>query len=249
MKKWLFQARIEILRNVRNRRFFFFSVLLPIGFYFLYVHLIGANKQVGGVAWAKYYMISMATFGVVGAGLNGLSSRIAYERTQGWLRLIQTTPQRASYYMTTKIVGNLMVNVAEVLLLFLAGALVEHVRMPITEWILAGLWISFGGLAFIVLGILIGQLAGMDAAQIVASALYFILSITGGLWFPISLMGSFMQRLASWMPTYHLAHMAWALVGNQKPVANDFYVLFAYLVGFGLIAWWVSNRRPEARVS
>lgn len=249
MKSWSMQAKIEILRNVRNRRFFFFSVLLPIGFYFLYVHLIGANQSVGGASWSTYYMMSMATFGVVGAGLNGMSSRIAFERTQGWLRLVQTTPQSAISYITTKIVANLMINMAEVILLFLAGGLFEHVRLSVSVWILSGLWIAFGGLTFIVLGLLIGQVAGMDAAQIVASALYFLLSITGGLWFPVTMMPSLMKHIANWMPTYHLAHVAWSLVGGQSPSFADFTVLLGYLVAFGLLAVWVTNRRPEARVA
>lgn len=220
-----------------------------MGFYFLYVNLIGANTMVGGVMWKNYYLISMATFSVVGAGLNGLSSRIAFERTQGWTRLMQTTPQRSINYVTGKIIGNLMVNVAEVVLLFLAGAIFEHVRMPLANWFMAGAWIAFGGLAFIILGILVGQLAGVDAAQIIASALYFILSITGGLWFPIDSMGSFMKHLAEWMPTYHLAHVSWLLVGGKHPTWTDFVVLLAYLVGFGVIAIWTTSRRSDVRAA
>lgn len=249
MNGWIQQCKCEILRNVRNRRFFFFSLLLPIGFYFLYVNLIGKNTQVDGASWATYYMMSMATFSVVGAGLNGLSSRIAFERTQGWLRLVQTTPLHPFHYVTTKIVANLLINVTEVVVLFVVGGIVEHVSLGFWQWIFSGLWIAFGGLAFIVLGILIGQLAGMDAAQIVASALYFILSITGGLWFPVAMMPSLMQHIADWMPTYHLAHVAWQLVAAKSPSFADFAVLLGYLVLFTLLALWVTGRRSEARVS
>ncbi|WAH36521.1 ABC transporter permease [Alicyclobacillus dauci] len=249
MSRWLEQCKYEILRNVRNRRFFFFSLLLPIGFYFLYVNLIGRDTQVNGASWATYYMMSMATFSVVGAGLNGLSSRIAFERTQGWLRLVQTTPLSSTNYVTTKIVANLVINVTEVLVLFLAGGLFEHVHLSASEWIFSGLWIAFGGLTFIVLGILIGQLAGMDAAQIVASAVYFLVSITGGLWFPVTMMPSLLKNIANWMPTYHLAHVAWQLVGGGSPSASDFSILLGYLVAFSLIAIWVTGRRGEARVA
>lgn len=176
-----------------------------------------------------------------------MSSRIAFERTQGWVRLMQTTPQPPINYVTAKIIANLLVNVTEVVILFLAAAIVEHVRMPLANWIMAGAWIAFGGLTFIVLGMLIGQLAGIDAAQIVASALYFLLSITGGLWFPVQMMGSFMSHLAQWTPTYHLARVSWSLVAGQAPSWDDFLVLAAYFVAFGLVALWATGRRRDTR--
>lgn len=249
LRSWLQQSKVEILRNVRNRRFFVFSLLLPVGFYLLYVHLLGAHKQIGGTTWATYYMMSMATFSVVGAGLNGLSSRIAFERTQGWLRLVQTTPLSSIHYVTTKIVANLLMNMAEVVVLFLVGGAVEHVQLTVAQWILSGLWIAFGGLAFIVLGILIGQIAGMDASQVIASAAYFILSITGGLWFPLNSLPPLMQHVATYMPTYHLAHVAWQLVSGKSPSFADFAVLLCYFVVFTALALWVTARRRDVRTA
>ncbi|MFB5191656.1 ABC transporter permease [Alicyclobacillus fastidiosus] len=249
LNSWLQQSKIEILRNTRNRRFFFFSLFLPVGFYLLYVNLLGGQMKLEGTTWATYYMMSMATFSVVGAGLNGLSARIAFERTQGWLRLVQTTPLRPIHYITTKIVANLLINMSEVIVLFIVGGVIEHVHLTPLQWILSGVWIAFGGLAFIVLGILIGQLAGLDASQIIASAVYFILSILGGLWFPVSTMPSLMKHVAELMPTYHLAHVAWQLVSGKSPSLTDFAVLSGYFIVFVGIALWVTARRTDVRVA
>ncbi|KRW91038.1 ABC transporter [Alicyclobacillus tengchongensis] len=249
MKAWLLQCKFEVLRNLRNRRFFFVSILLPVGFYFLYVHLIGKSIVIDGVAWPKYYMVSMATFGVVGTGLNGLSSRVAYERTQGWVKLMQTTPQRASNYITTKIAANLLLNILEAAILFVAGAAFEHVTMSLAAWILVAITTILGGLVFIALGILVGHLAGTDASQIVASILYFLMSITGGLWMPVSTMPPVMRHIANFMPTYHLAHIAWSVMGNQGVSITDVSVLFLYLVVFTGLAVYLANRRSDVRVA
>ncbi|GMA57938.1 ABC-2 type transport system permease protein [Alicyclobacillus sacchari] len=249
MKAWLLQCKFEMLRNLRNRRFFFFSILLPVGFYFLYVHLVGKAVVIDGVNWPTYYMISMATFGVVGTGLNGLSSRVAYERTQGWVKLMQTTPQRASNYITTKIAANVLLNICEVAILFVAGAAVEHVTMGVGEWMLAAITTILGGLVFIALGILVGHLAGSDASQIVASILYFLMSITGGLWMPVSTMPSVMRHIANFMPTYHLAHIAWNVLAGKGIAVTDIWVLLVYLVVFTGLAVYLANRRSDARVA
>jgi ABC-2 type transport system permease protein len=244
---WLTQCKYEILRNLRNRRFAFFSVLLPVGFYFLFVNLDGPNMRINGTNWASYYMISMATFSVVGGGLNGMASKIAFERTQGWLRLVQTTPLRPFNYVTTKIVASLLMNLIQVFILFALASIFEPVHLTVGIWIISALFIAVGGLVFIVLGMLIGQLIGMDAANIVASAVYFALSIFGGLWFPVTILPAFLKHVAEGIPTYHLAHLAWQLAGSHLPTVGDVAILVGYFALFSLLAIWVTGTRTESR--
>ncbi|AEJ42579.1 ABC transporter permease [Alicyclobacillus acidocaldarius] len=247
MNSWLLEWRIEVLRNVRNRRFFIFTLLFPVGFYLLYVNLYGRHAQVGGIEWSKYFLISMSVFGVVGTGLNGNAVRVAIERTQGWTSWMLTTPRPAAQAVTTKIAANVVVNAIAIAIMFLVGAFVEHVRMPAGEWLGCGAATVFGALVFTALGILIGHIGGREAAQILASIVYFLISIAGGLWIPIQVLPPFFQHLALWMPIYRLADIAWSLIGQRTVQWSDVAVLLAYLIGFVLLAAWVSTRPREVR--
>jgi ABC-2 type transport system permease protein len=77
-------VRMEILRTFRNRRFFIFSLVFPLVFFYL---IAGANQSgtLGGISFAAYYLAGMTSFGTMAAMLaNG--GRIAGERSVGWNR-------------------------------------------------------------------------------------------------------------------------------------------------------------------
>ncbi|SIT03619.1 ABC transporter permease [Alicyclobacillus vulcanalis] len=247
MNAWLLEWRIEVLRNVRNRRYFIFTLLFPVGFYLLYVHLYGRDTHMGGMDWAEYFLISMSVFGVVGTGLNGNAVRVAIERTQGWASWMLTTPRPSLQAVTTKIAANVVVNAIAVGIMFCVGAFVEHVHMSIGQWLTCGLATTFGALVFTALGMLVGHVGGREAAQILASIVYFLISIAGGLWIPIQVLPPFFHHLALFMPTYRLADIAWSVVGLRTVHWADIAVLFAYFVVFVGLSAWLSTRPREVR--
>ena len=79
--------RYELLRIMRNRRFFIFAIGFPLGLYFL---IAGPNRNVDdflgtGLSAPLYYMVSLAAFGTMSAMLS-TGTRIAAERDNGWNR-------------------------------------------------------------------------------------------------------------------------------------------------------------------
>lgn len=242
------QCRWELLRQVRNRRFLFFTVALPLFFYFIYVRLIGANTTIQGTSahWNAYYMMSMATFAIVGASLNGLSGRVAFERTQGWLKLVQTTPLPTPTYALGKVVAQLMIGVLLIVVMYIAGGVFENVQMSTTHWITTGIWMVIGSLPFVALGIVVGLVAGIEAAQVIGSGLYFLLSILGGLWWPVAMMPTWLRHISEWTPTYRMADVGWHLIGGQAPPVSDYLVTAAYFVIFlGFVQWLMRWRDAD----
>ncbi|WDL95753.1 ABC transporter permease [Alicyclobacillus sp. ALC3] len=239
------QVKWEIIRQFRNRRFFIFTILIPLFYYFLFVKIDGGNMKVAGSAWKVYFMMSMATFSSIGAALNGLASRIAFERTQGWMTLIRTTPLRPVYYVVGKVGAQLLVSAVMVIVLFAAGALGEGVRLTTAQWVTSWLWLTIGTMPFIALGISIGLIAGMEASGMAATGIYLIFSILGGLWFPTAIMPKLLQHIATWTPTYRIANIAWRIGAHSAPRLSDIAVLAGYLVVFGALAQWAYRNRRE----
>lgn len=246
MATWIAQSRWELRRMVRNRRFFFFTLLIPLFYYFLFVKVDGGAMKVNNTTWNAYFMMSMAAFSVIGTAVNGLSGRIAFERTQGWLRLMQTTPLPARTYIGSKVLAQIITAGLSALVLFLAGTIFEHVRLDAWEWIICLLWLAIGAIPFIVLGALIGLVAGAEASNMIASAVYLILAVVGGLWWPVQAMPSWLQDIAKATPTYNFADITWRVIGRQVPPLQDWFILLAWLVVFTAVVLWILRRNRDA---
>ena len=85
MKALWMQCKIEILRTFRNKLFIFFSLLMPVMFYYIFTNVIQVPQN--GDAWKAHYLISMATFSIVGTALFSFGVRISQEKGQGWTHL------------------------------------------------------------------------------------------------------------------------------------------------------------------
>ena len=85
--------RFELLRTVRNRRFFILSLGFPVVLYFVIAAPNRGEDNFGGSGLSAplYYMVGLAAFGTMNAMLVG-RRRIATERTAGWNRQLRLTP-------------------------------------------------------------------------------------------------------------------------------------------------------------
>lgn len=112
--------KLEILRTLRNKRYVFFTVLYPSLMYFFFIN---ANHSMpGGVSAKSYFMVSMATFGAVGAVLTGSAQRISLERKSGWTRQLRLTALPGRAYATAKICASAVTTLPSILVLFALGA-------------------------------------------------------------------------------------------------------------------------------
>ncbi|WP_123040740.1 ABC transporter permease [Cohnella candidum] len=237
------QCKAELMRTIRNRRFVFFSVIMPVAFFFIFSSTVGDDVQIGNVSWPAYYLMSMTVYGVVGASLTSFAQRISKERSQGWIRLLRITPLPSWSYVVSKIAAQGLINFFIILLVFIVGGFGKGIHLPASTWIESGLWIWIGGFAFMALGSLIGSMRNPDAVQVLAMIVYMSLSIIGGLWFPSSSMSSTMQTIAKFTPTYRLGQGAWNLVGGGTIDWAGVGILVAYVIVFMAVSSYIMKRQ------
>ncbi|SDT56519.1 ABC-2 type transport system permease protein [Paenibacillaceae bacterium GAS479] len=237
------QCKAELVRTIRNKRFVFFSVVMPVAFFFLFTSTMDSGAKINGTDWATYYLMSMTVYGVVGAGLTSFAQRISKERSQGWIRMLKITPLPSGSYILSKVVAQGLINLAIVLLMFIIGGFGKGVHLSSTVWIESGLWIWIGGFSFMALGTLLGSIKNADAVQVLALMVYMGLSILGGLWFPSASMSSTMQTIAEFTPTYQLGHGAWNLVGGTAIDWNGALILAAYVIVFMLLSTYIMKKQ------
>jgi ABC-2 type transport system permease protein len=237
------QCKAELLRTIRNKRFVFFSVIMPVALFFVFTSTMDQKMVINGADWASYYLMSMTVYGVVGAGLTSFAQRISKERSQGWIRLLKITPLPSGSYILSKVAAQGLINLAIVLLVFIIGGLGKGIHLSAAIWIESGLWIWIGGFSFMALGALLGSIKNADAVQVLALMIYMGLSILGGLWFPTASMSSTMQTIAKFTPTYRLGQGAWNVVGGGVIDWNGALILAAYVIVFMLLSTYIMKRQ------
>lgn len=171
------QCKAEMLRIIRNPYYVFWSLLMPIMFYFIFTRVVNTGND--DPTWRAHYLMSMATFSVMGSAIMTLGIRLVQERTQGWTTFIRITPLPGSVYFFGKMFGQTMMHLFSVICIFAAGYLINGVSLSAGQWVLSGLWILIGSLPFLAIGTLVGAMKRVDTASGVSNVIYMALAVAG----------------------------------------------------------------------
>jgi ABC-2 type transport system permease protein len=193
-------TRYELLRTVRNRRFFIFTLIFPL---ILFFAIAGSHRhlQLDGISFPLYYMSGMAAYGSMTAVIAG-GSRIALERASGWTRQMRITPLSTFAYFRAKVLSSYMLAAISIAALYLSGIYLG-VHLTGRGWLeMIGL-LLVGLIPFAALGILMGHLLHADSMGPALGGVTALLALLGGAWGPI-LTGTLMHHLAELLPSYWL---------------------------------------------
>ncbi len=230
--------KFEIRRVLRDRRYLILSIGFPLGFYPMYTKVFNTEATIDGINFGTFYMMSMATFGALGATLQAGGTRIATERAGGWVRQLRVMPLPASGYLAATVGAAMCVALPAILLVQLTGRFVNQVALGSATWAEMTALIWIGTLPFAALGVLLGYVFDVDSAQAGTMITYFALAILGGLWWPFQLMPSAMRYIGEVLPSYHFANLGWAIAHGGAPSAIDILVVLAYAILFGALTIW-----------
>jgi ABC-2 type transport system permease protein len=242
----LVYTRYELLRTLRNRRFFLLSLGFPLVLYFV---IVSPNRHVqnfdgSGISFPLYYMIGLASFGTMSAMLSS-GARIAAERAVGWNRQLRISPLSTRNYFRAKVVTGYMMALISLLALYLAGTSLG-VRLGASEWLeMTGL-ILVGLIPFAALGIMIGHMLTPDSIGPAMGGGISLLALLGGTWFPITGHG-FLHDIAQLIPSYWLVQASHVAIGGHAWPAKGWIVMIAWTVVLSMLAAR-AYRRDTGRV-
>ncbi|UTR13746.1 ABC transporter permease [Salipaludibacillus sp. LMS25] len=238
------QCRAEIVRLLRNPYYVFSSLLMPIMFYIIFTKLVNTGVP-DQEAWQAHYLMSMTTFSVMGSAILTLGIRNVQERSQGWATFMKVTPLPDHLYFFAKMVGQSVIHILSVIVIFTVGALVNNVSLPLMTWLTAGSWIVIASFAFMALGTLLGTMKKVDTAVGVGNVIFLGMAITGGMWMPLESFPSLMQSIGKWLPSHSFTDSAWAIVSGERPELRHIILLLGYTVVFILLSSYI-RRKQEA---
>jgi ABC-2 type transport system permease protein len=231
----LVYTRFELLRTLRNRRFFLLSLGFPLILYFV---IVSPNRHVhnfdgSGISFALYYMVGLASFGTMSAMLSS-GARISAERAVGWNRQLRISPLSTRSYFRAKVVTGYMMALISLLALYLAGTSLG-VRLGASEWLeMTGL-ILIGLIPFAALGIMMGHLLTPDSIGPAMGGGISLLALLGGTWFPITGQG-FLHDITQLLPSYWLVQASHVAIGGHAWPAKGWIVTIAWTILLSALA-------------
>lgn len=198
---------LEIRRMLRNKRTMIFILVMPTVLFFL-IGLPQKDKTIPGsmVTGMQYAMVSLAVYGAMTACTSG-GAMVAVERALGWSRQLRLTPLRPVAYIATKVLTAMVLGLLAVLVVFIVGGSLG-VRLPVHVWLLCGLGAWLGSLVFAALGLFMGYLLPAENVMQILGPILGILSIFGGIFYPISLMSATLRTIAKFTPVYGVGEIA-----------------------------------------
>lgn len=235
--------RYEVLRTVRNRRFFFFSLAFPLILFYL---IAGSNRNahVDGISFPFYYMTGMITFGAMTAVIAG-GSRIAVERSAGWTRQLRLTPLSPVAYLQAKLLSSYMMALISILLVSLAGATLG-VSLGAGKWVLMAVLILIGLIPFAVMGVALGNAVSADAMGPTQGGITALFSVLGGAFGPIAQHGG-LHSVITYIPTYWTVQASKTALGGHVWPAKGWIVIAAWtivMIRLAALAYRRSAERP-----
>jgi ABC-2 type transport system permease protein len=233
----------EVLRTVRNRRFFVFSLIFPLVLFYL---VAGNNRHahLDGISFPLYYMVGMTAFGTMMAVVAG-GSRIALDRSLGWARQMRITPLSVGAYFGAKILTGYLMALISLVLISLAG-LSLGVHLPAGHWaLLAGL-VLVGIAPLAVLGILMGNLLSADSMGPALGGVVTLLALLGGSFGQLFATGTLHQVIEA-LPSYWIVQASTSALGGHGWPLEGWIVVAAWTAALGLLARF-AYQRDTARV-
>ena len=246
---YLREIRFELLRISRNRSFLFSTLGFPMLFYVLFgVVNKGATMQ-GHVNVAKYLLGGYTAFGMVGAALFGIGVGLAMDRTSGWLELKRASPMPPLANVVARCTTAMLFSVVIVVTLCTLGTTLAGVHLAPAELLRMLGVAALGSVPCAGLGLLVATLLPANAAPGIVNMIYLPMSFCSGLWVPFAYLPHWVQHLAPWLPTYHLAQLMEQAIGYGMPGDSALRHILA-LLGFTLLflgaAAIAYNRTEEA---
>jgi ABC-2 type transport system permease protein len=243
------EAKYEILKQSRNRMYAFSSIGFPIMFYLIF-GIMNRHETISGISAAKYLLASYCVFGVLGASLFGVGVNLAMERGLGWLELKQASPMPPLAMLLAKSITAATFALIVTGLLILCGITLAGVHITPLEVLKLASIVAVGAIPFGAMGLLFGLLAPANAAPGLMNVFYIPMAFCSGLWMPLILLPHWIQKVAVFLPSYHLAQLAFHALGFQEDPNFSYVQHWTALAGFTMLflgIGWMTYRRANMK--
>lgn len=239
-------TRMRIQLAFRNKMFFYFVIIMPLAFFFLWLGVFakGAPRSVG------FYLGSVLAFNVMGS-FWGLSAALVLFREQGILRRFHVSPTTASDLLVSSVLANYVLTIPTIVVELILARVVFHIP---SVGNLASLFVlmSVGIISFGALGLVVASVTNtMQETQVLNNLLWLPLIFLSGATIPLAYLPRAIQRVGLFLPaTYLVNGVQQAIINSATPwsryveiLSLAFWACLTFFLSVQLFRW-----EPEAKV-
>jgi ABC-type multidrug transport system permease subunit len=239
-------TRTRIVLAVRNKMFFFFSVIFPLGMFFLY----GGIFARGNPRAVSYFLGPVIAFNVMGS-FWGLSAALVMFREQGILRRFHVTPVTASDMLASSLLANFVLTLPTVSIELFLARFVFHVPSLGNLFSLAVL-VTVGTVSFGSLGLVVASITNtMQETQVLNQLIWLPLIFLSGATFPLAYLPNSVQHFGLFLPATYLVTALQSALYDSFPVWNLLVQILA-LASWAVLTFFVAAQlfrwEPEVKI-
>jgi len=240
-------TKIRMRLALRNRAFFFFSLVMPLLFLFGAIFIFAK----GSASWVGYTLGAILTLTVMGS-FWGLSVQLVTFREQGILRRFRLAPVGAGAMLASSILSNYIMTLPTVIIEILICRWAFHMQTWGNLWALLIL-VTIGSAAFSAFGLIVASVTNtMQETQMINNLIWTGFLFLSGATIPLAIFPSWIQRISLYIPATYLATGLESAATNLASPAEVLTDVAALAVGL-YVAFEVSRNlfrwEPEAKVA
>ncbi|MCW5695148.1 MAG: ABC transporter permease [Bauldia sp.] len=231
--------RDELLAIRREPATLFFSVLMPVLFFAMFIGLFGPEDGADAGIIASY-----GTFAVLAVVMLSPGIGLADARDRGWLRVKRVSGTPLWMTLLAKVIAAIPYALAVLLALTVVAVLVGSMAVNVGVLLRVFVVLVLGAMPFALFSLAVGARAGTTAAAAILNAILMPMVIVSGLWFPHDIMPDWVVSIGQFMPTYHLAQLAQAQVDGGPWLGHLAVLGLTTVVGAIVAALAYRSARP-----
>lgn len=241
MKQFKALMKYEMIDVMNRKSMFLMSILMPVVFFLIFSSLTKGDSNAETNAMTRDYLLSMTTFSLTSYAMFTFPLEMLNDKKEGWSKTLFRTPLSPVLYYMCKVLKIMMMFALSIVIVFAVGHFFRGVDMTITQWIISGISLLFGGIIYLTFGVLLSQFNDAQRMSTVSNILYLGLAMLGGLWFPVILFPNWVKQIAYLTPTYNFKNLAAGLFQEHYPY-QSIVILLVYGVLFTAAALWLRQR-------
>jgi ABC-type multidrug transport system permease subunit len=247
LKNFVSLTRMRIQLALRNRMFFFFSVIFPLGMFFLYAGIFAkGNPRV-----VSFFLGPVIALNVMGS-FWGLSAMLVTFREQGILRRFHVSPVSAADMLASSIFANYLLTLPTVMIELLFARVIFHV-VNLGDLVSLFVLVTVGTVSFASLGLVVASVTNtMQETQVLNQLIWLPLIFLSGATLPIAYLPKAAQSVAVFLPATYLVTGLQGAMYSSFPVwklltqilALALWTVLTFFVAAQLFRW-----EPESKIS
>ncbi len=249
MRNFASLTRMRIQLALRNRMFFFFSVIFPVGMFFLYSGIFAkGNPRV-----VSFFLGPVIALNVMGS-FWGLSAMLVTFREQGILRRFHVTPLTAADMLASSIFANYLLTLPTVLIELLFARVIFHV-VNLGDLLSLFVLVTIGTVSFASLGLVVASVTNtMQETQVLNQLIWLPLIFLSGATLPIAYLPKVAQSVAVFLPATYLVTGLQNAMYSSFPVwklltqilALALWTALTFFVAAQLFRWEPESKIPRS---